>query len=132
MTNEVIPTVYMKTHKWHLKMLILELHLNPWFKWNSTKQNASSTSSNNIITSCHIHASYCCICLCLIVGTVLLDRSSSGDRSRVPVRGAVLCTLFYQASKPPCSFRYNPSLAPAPCYCIRTTTTSTATLCCGS
>ena len=82
-------------------MLILKLHLNPWLKWTPFKLNASCTSSNNIITSCHIHASYCCICLCLIVGTVLLDRSSSGDRSRVPVRGAVLCTLFYQASKPP-------------------------------
>ena len=52
MTNEVIPTEYMKTDKWHLKMLILELHLNPWFKWSSTNKNASCISS----TTSYLHA----------------------------------------------------------------------------
>ena len=102
-------------------MLKFGVAFEPLVQMDFTQMTVSCISSNNITYSFHVHASYCCICLCLIVGTVLLDRSSSGDRSRVPVRGAVFCTLFYQASKPPCSFRYNPSLAPAPCYCIRTT-----------
>ena len=28
------------------------------------QMNASCISSNNITSSCHVHASYCCICLC--------------------------------------------------------------------
>src|SRR4051812_1066224 len=29
------------------------------------QMNASCISSNYITSSCHIHASYCCICLCI-------------------------------------------------------------------
>ena len=46
-------------------MLSLELHLNPWFRWTSFKQNASCISSNSITSTCHVLASYCCICLCI-------------------------------------------------------------------
>ena len=65
MTNQPIHALYMKTHLWHLKGLILELHLNLWFKWISSKLNVSCINSNNITSSCHVHASYCCICLCI-------------------------------------------------------------------
>ena len=73
--------------------------------------NARCINSNNIIYSCHVHASYCCICLCSIIDTVpsrqvLLRRvlQSTCLRSSAPL-------LLYQASKPPCSFRYNPTLS---------------------
>ena len=73
--------------------------------------NASCISSNNITYSCHVHASCCCICLCFISDTVpsrqvLLRKvfESTYQWSSAPL-------LIYQASKPPCSFRYNPSLS---------------------
>ena len=52
MTNQPIHAVYMKTHLWHLKGLKLELHLNLWFKWISSKLNAKCIGSN----TSHIHA----------------------------------------------------------------------------
>ena len=64
MTNQPIHAVYTKAHLWHLKGLILELHLNLWFKWISSKLNAKCIGSKHITYSCHIHASYCCIWLC--------------------------------------------------------------------
>ena len=70
MKNPPIHAVYMKTHLWHLKGLKLELHLNLWFKWISSKLNAKCIGSKSITYSCHIHASYCFICLCLIVDIV--------------------------------------------------------------
>ena len=111
MKNQPIHVVYMKTHLWHLKGLNLELHLNLWFKWTSSKLNAKCISSKHITFSCHVQASYCCIWLCLISTLFLLDRSYSGDRSRVPIWGAVPSLLIYQASKPPCSFWYDPTLS---------------------
>ena len=112
MKNEVKPTVYMKTHKGHLKCLSLELHLNPWFKWAPLNLLMFALAQ----TTSHIHA----MIMHHIVAYAffywlstpfLLDRSCSEECLRVPVRGAVFCTLFYQASKPPCSFRYNPTLS---------------------
>ena len=50
---------------WHIKRLNLELHLSLWFKWTSNQMSTSCISSNNITSSCHVHASYCCICLCI-------------------------------------------------------------------
>ena len=64
MKNQPIHDVYMKTHLWHLKGLKLELHLNLWVKWTSSKLNAKCISSIRITYSCHDHASYCCIWLC--------------------------------------------------------------------
>ena len=32
---------------------------------DSIQITASCISSNNITSSCHVHASYCCICLCI-------------------------------------------------------------------
>ena len=50
---------------WHLQELTLEMHLSFWFKWTSNQMDTSCISSNNITSSCHVHASYCCICLCI-------------------------------------------------------------------
>ena len=53
----------------------------------------------------------------------LLDRSCSGECSRVPVCEAVPPLLIYQASKPPLFIPIQSHvLAPALFYCIRTTT----------
>ena len=46
-------------------MLHFELHLNLGFKWASTNLVASCISPNTSICTCHVHASYCCICLCI-------------------------------------------------------------------
>ena len=70
MTNQLIHAEYEKTHYVTLRDLILELHLNLWFKWTSFKLNTSCISSNSITSTCHVHASYCCIGLCLIADTV--------------------------------------------------------------
>ena len=46
-------------------MLHFELHLNLGFKWASTNLVASCISPNTSICTCHVHASFCCICLCV-------------------------------------------------------------------
>ena len=70
MTNQPIHAVYMKAHLWHLKGLHLELHVNLWFKWISTKWMLVALAQ----TTSHLHAmfmhhvvAYDCV---LIVDTV--------------------------------------------------------------
>ena len=63
MKNQVIPAVQVKHYNGLYKELILEMHLNLWFKWTSNQMNTSCISSNSITSSCHVHASYCCIYL---------------------------------------------------------------------
>ena len=105
-------------------MLSLELHLNPWFKWTSFKQNASCISSNSITSTCHVHASYCCICLCIDC------RHRSFSIGPAPESAP---EYLSEEQCPPIDLpgKQNPlvhsdtiplSLAPALFYCIRTTT----------
>ena len=77
-------------------------------------------------TASHIHAmfmhhivAYACV---LIADTVLLDRSCSGHRSRVPVRGAVPPVDLPGKQTPLFIPIQSYSLAPALIYCIRTIT----------
>ena len=111
MTNQPIHAVYMKTHLWHLKGLKVELHLNLWFKWTSSKLNAKCISSKHITYSCHVHASYCCIWLCIDCRhrSFLIGPAPETDPEYLSKEQCPL--LIYQASKPPCSFRYNPTLS---------------------
>ena len=37
----------------------------PLVQMDFNQMNAICISSNNITSSCHVHASYCCICLCI-------------------------------------------------------------------
>ena len=37
----------------------------PLVQMDFNQINASCINSNNITYSCHVHASYCCICLCI-------------------------------------------------------------------
>ena len=76
-------------------------------------------------TTSHLHAmimhhivAYACV---LIADTVLLDRSCSGHRSRVPVRGAVPPVDLPGKQTPLFIPIQSHSLAPALFYCIRTT-----------
>ena len=64
MTNQLIHAVYGKTHYGIYKRLNLELHLSLWFKWTSNQMSTSCISTISITSSCHVHASLCCICLC--------------------------------------------------------------------
>ena len=70
-------------------MFNLELHL----KWTSNGLHSNRMLDALAETTSHLHAmfmhhivEYACV---LIADTVLLHRSYSGDRSRVPVRGAL-------------------------------------------
>ena len=112
MKNRPIHAVYMKIHLWHLKGLILELHLNLWFKWISPKLNAKCIGSKQH----HIYMPWSCIILLhmpfyWLSTPFLLDRSCSGECSRVPVWGAVPPYWSTRQANPLCSFRYNPTLS---------------------
>ena len=39
--------------------------LEPLVQMDFNLMNASCISSNSIPSTCHVHASYCCICLCI-------------------------------------------------------------------
>ena len=65
MTNQLIHAEDEKTHYGIYKDLKLELHLNPWFKWISSKLSAKCIGSKYTTYSFHVHASYCCICSCI-------------------------------------------------------------------
>ena len=114
---------------WHLKGLNLELHLDLWFKWTSSNQNAKCIRSKHITYSCHVHASYCCIWLCIDCRHRSFSIGPSPETDPEYLSEEQCPLSIYQACKPPCSFWYNPtlseeqySLARALIYCIRTTT----------
>ena len=100
MSNQPIHAVYMKTHLWHLKGLILELHLNLWFKWTSSKLNASCINSNNITSSCHVNASYCCIRLCFDFRHRSLSIGPAPESAPEYLSEEQCPLLIYQASNP--------------------------------
>ena len=87
------------------------------------QMNASCISSNNITSTCHVHASYCCICWCIdfrhrsvSIGPVPESAPEYLSKEQCPL-------LIYQASKPPLFIPIQShSLAHALFYCIRTTT----------
>jgi len=101
----------------------LEMHLNLWFKWTSNQMITSCISSNNITSSCHVHASYCCICL----GIDCRHRSFSIGPAPESVPEYLSEEQCHPVDLPG---KQTPlfipiqsySLAPALSYCIRTTT----------
>ena len=104
MKNQLIHAEYEKTHYGIYKRLNLEMHLNLWFKWTSNQMFTSCISSNSITSTCHVHASYCCICLCIDCRhrSFSIGPAPETFPSTCPRSSATL--LIYQASKPPCSF----------------------------
>ena len=112
----------MKTHKGHLKCLCLELHLNPWFKWaplNLLLFALAQTTSHTHAMFMHHNVAYACV---WFPTPFLLDRSCSGECSRVPVWGAVPPVDLPGKQTPLFIVIQSYSLAPALSYCIRTTT----------
>ena len=95
----------------------------PLVQIDFNQMNASCISPNNITSSCHVHASYYCICLCIdcrhrsfSIGPAPESAPESLSEEQCPL-------LIYQASKTPLSIPIQShSLAPALFYCIRTTT----------
>ena len=112
-------------HNWHLNKHIWSLNLNLWFKWTSTNMVVFSISPKYNIFPWHNHASYCCIALIvfLLVCWWLfpLDRHCSDDVF-VDADEVQFHLQKCQASKPPWSLWYNPTLSLLlSFYCIRTT-----------
>ena len=123
MTNQPIHAVYMKTHLWHLKGLILELHLNLWFKWISSKLNAKCIGSKYITYSCHIHASYCCIWLCIDCRHRSFSIGPAPETFQSTCLWSSASLVDLPGKQTPLFISIKPySLAPALSYCIRTTT----------
>ena len=123
MTNQPIHAVYMKTHLWHLKGLILELHLNLWFKWISSKLNAKCIGSKHITYSCHIHASYCCICLFIDCRHCSFSIGLAPETFQSTCLWSSASLVDLPGKQTPLFISIKPySLAPALSYCIRTTT----------
>ena len=123
MTNQPIRAVYMKTHLWHLKGLILELHLNLWFKWISSKLNAKCIGSKHITYSCHIHASYCCIWLCIDCRHRSFSIGPAPETFQSTCLWSSASLVDLPGKQTPLFISIKPySLAPALSYCIRTTT----------
>ena len=99
------------------------MHLNLWFKWTSNQMITSCISSNSITSTCHVHASYCCICLCIDCR----HRSFSIGPAPETVPECLSeeqCPLVDLPGKQTPLFIpiQSYSLAPALSYCIRTTT----------
>ena len=95
-------------------MLKLEFAFEPLVQMDSLALVASCISSNHSILPCHIHASYCCIALivfplCCLCCPLSLDVVST-MRSMTLMQNYTIFRSARQA-KPPCSFRYNPTLS---------------------
>ena len=89
------------------------MHLSLWFKWTANQMRTSCIISNSIIfmpCSCII------LCIALIVFSLVcrylspLDRRGSTMSSMTPMKSYAIFRSARQA-KPPCSFRYNPTLS---------------------
>ena len=92
----------------------LELEFDIVLNSTSIKMTFCFISPNHSILPCHYHASYCCIalivfflcCWCLSP----LSRRVPTMRLMTPMKSYTIFRSDRQA-KPPCSFRYNPTLS---------------------
>ena len=111
MKNQLIHAEYEKRHYGIYKRLNLELHLSLWFKWTSNQMDTCCISSNNLTSSCHVHASYCCICLCIDCRHRSFSIGPAPELFQSTCLWSSASLVDFQASKPPWSFRYNPTLS---------------------
>ena len=87
------------------------------------QMNASCISSNNITYSCHVHAPYCCICLCLIFRHRSFPIGPAPESVREYLSEEQCPPVDLPGKQPPLFILIQSySLAPALIYCIRTTT----------
>src|SRR3954468_13937160 len=93
---------------------IHELTFESLIQMGSNQPVLVCISSNTFILPCHDHASYCRITLIVfpLVCRWLfpLDRCVPTMRSMTPMKNYIIFRSARQA-KPPCSFRYNPTLS---------------------
>ena len=90
---------------------------------NFNQMVASCISSNSITSTCHAHASYCCIWLCIYCRHRSFSIGPAPETFQSTCLWSSASLVVYQASKPPLFISIKPySLAPALSYCFRTTT----------
>ena len=123
MKNQLIHAEYEKTHYGISKRLNLEMHLNLWFKWTSNQMFTSCISSNSITSTCHVHASYCCIWLCIDCWHRSFSIGPAPETFQSTCLWSSASLVDLPGKQPPLFISIKPySLAPALSYCIRTTT----------
>ena len=109
MKNQLISTVYVKTHRGHLKCLSLELHLNPWFKWAPLNLLLLALAQHNIYVPC----SCIILCIALIVFILCLPvlfplGRRCSDAVIVDTDEDPMLSSELPGKQPHWSYRYNP------------------------
>ena len=123
MTNQLIHAVYGKTHDGIYKSLLWKCIWAFGFKWISNQMITSCISSHNITSSCHVHASYCCIWLCIDCRHCSFLIGPAPEMFQSTCLWSSASSVDLQASEPPLSILIQShSLALALFYFIRTTT----------
>ena len=94
----------------------------PLVQMDFNQINARCITSNSITYSCHFHASYCCIWLCIDCRHRSFSIGPAPETDPEYLSEEQCPLLIYQASKTPLFILIQShSLAPALFYCIRTT-----------
>ena len=90
---------------------------------DSMQMNASCISSNNITSTCHVHASYCCIWLCIDCRHRSFSIGPAPETFQSTCLWSSASLVDLPGKQTPLFISIKPySLAPALSYCIRTTT----------
>ena len=123
MFEQCLSSVLDKTNIWHLTNHIWSLNLNHVFKPTSFNCVASCISSYNITSSCHVHASFCCICLCFDCWHRSFSIGPTPETFQSTCLWSSASLVDLPGKQTPLFISIKPySLAPALSYCIRTTT----------
>ena len=113
MSEQLKSAVYNNLNKWHLKCLIWSLNLNLRFKPTPFNMLLVALAQNTFILPCHsMHHIVHCIDRVFLYCRYLspLDRRVSTMWSMTPMKSYTIFGSVRQ-EKPPCSFRYNPTLS---------------------
>ena len=114
MLEQLITTVQGKSIKGHLNNHIWSLNLNLVFKPTSFNLLLVALAQNTFILTCHSmhHIVHCidCVSFCVAGICPLSIDVIPMMRSMTPMKNYTIFRSARQA-KPPCSFRYNPTLS---------------------
>ena len=123
MTNQLIHAEYGKTHYGIYKSLLWKCIWAFGFKWISNQMITSCISSNSITSTCHVHASYCCIWLCIDCRHRSFSIGPAPETFQSTCLWSSASLVDLPGKQTPLFISIKPySLAPALSYCIRTTT----------
>ena len=115
MLEQLTPADQVKSIKWHLNSHIWSLNLNLVFK--PTPFNLLLDALGQSTAYFHVTFMHHFVALTLIVFLLVcwwlfpFDRRDSTMSSMTPMKNYIIFRSARQA-KPPCSFRYNPTLSP--------------------